>query len=124
MTDIAHIDFASFTAGETLIWYDQPVLYTVTDPAGRLYLAVFVDETDKTQTFLYAPISAGRYTNLQSGRLPLRDAYTQPDGTVWKVVFDFTDDEFTVDVAAADTPLCDEWLPAPDVTLPARQPAS
>jgi len=113
---VDRLDLASLVAGRTLIWYDGPRLFTTTDAAGRVYLALFVNDTDSTETYLYAPISAVRLATLEAGDMALRDAFTAPDGQVWRVMFDYTA-EATADVAAVNGAIPEAWLPAAGVSL-------
>lgn len=76
----------TLTILEIYEFYNMPVLFACQNRTGHFYLAVWVDETENENIWLYVPLSFQRLMNLRQGALELRDAFVQPeDGFVFKV---------------------------------------
>ena len=64
---------------ETFEYYDQPVLFSCKNAAGRLYLVVAADENERNETWLYAGVSEKRLKLIRSGSIDLHDAFADPE---------------------------------------------
>ena len=64
---------------ETFEYYDQPVLFSCKNAAGRLYLVVAADENERNETWLYAGVSEERLKLIRSGSIDLHDAFADPE---------------------------------------------
>ena len=64
---------------ETFEYYDQPVLFSCKNAAGRLYLVVAADENERNETWLYAGVSEERLKLIRSGLIDLHDAFADPE---------------------------------------------
>jgi hypothetical protein len=54
-------------------YYDEPILYSFFNETGTLFLANFVDyDEDRTETWLYLPVSFQELKNAESGKCSLR----------------------------------------------------
>lgn len=112
---------------EVYEFFDKPVLASYRDTKGTLFLAVLIDETrEGDETWLYVPLSEGRFQLLRTGAVDLHTAFKQPEeGVTYEVRI--PGDRL---VPAAVTPLSsamltDEMLPTPgehiELPAPARR---
>src|SRR5216683_7014343 len=66
--------------------YDGPRLFTARDAAGRLFLALWVDNRGDESVWLYLPMSSKRLTALKQNQIDLRSAFlTSEDKVVFRV---------------------------------------
>lgn len=106
---------------DVFVEYDGPKLFTCINEWGQLYLAIFVDEDDSSETYVYAPQSAGRMRDLAAGRISLRDATVKPSGPhVWIVrrLLEATGAEVK-SIPASELP--ESWLHPADAFLDAYE---
>jgi hypothetical protein len=64
---------------DVLIYYDFPRLFTCANEYGQLYVAIFTGEARNSYSWVYAGISSKRLETLTSGKLDVKDAFTQPE---------------------------------------------
>ena len=75
----------NLTVLEIYEFYNMPILFACQNRTGHFYLAVWIDETETENIWLYVPLSFQRLMNLRHGDLDLHDAFVQPeDGFVFK----------------------------------------
>ncbi len=102
---------------EVFVWYDGPRLFTCSSEAGQQYLAVFADEDDESEVYLYAPVSPFRIRAVRSGQLPLRAAFERPeDGHLYVVRQSLTTADLSWDRLRAEQ-IDPEWFPAQDARV-------
>lgn len=71
---------------EVIEHYDRPLLFACKNNFGRLYLAVLVDDTGDTESWLYAEMSSARWQHVRSGGIDLHDAFAKAESeTVYRV---------------------------------------
>ena len=98
--------------------FDGPRLFSCRDAAGRLYLALSVEDSRTSQTWLYVAVSDTRYSDLEAGRIDLRDAFlASEDGAVWRVTIPSIGESEVERLAATD--MRSDWLPEPGELLAA-----
>lgn len=103
---------------ETFVFYDGPKLFTASDKdTGQQFLALFVEETDTTETTLFAPLTPVRCALLASGALTLVDAVTAPDGPVLQRVQWWQGSLMLERWSDAPVPLPAAWTPVPGATV-------
>lgn len=105
---------------EVYSFYDVPRLFSCRNRADQIFLAVWVDEREHGDTYLYAPLSQNRFAQIRSGGIDLATAFKESeDGFVFKVEHFFRSDEsqnsVVEQVACAD--LSDDELPEPGERL-------
>ncbi len=77
--DELHID-------EVYEYYDQPCLFTAKTNSGQIFLVVFIDQTDSSNIWLYAPISSTTLEELKTKKIDFKSAFLQAeDNFVYKV---------------------------------------
>ncbi len=64
---------------EVIEYYDRPLLFACKNNLGRLYLAVIVDDTGDTESWLYAEMSSARWQHVRSGGIDLHDAFAKAE---------------------------------------------
>ncbi len=111
---------------EVLAEYDGPRLFIAENPRGEQFLVNFVDETDFSETYLAVRLSELRVAAMRSGRIAVRQAFTDPEprlGLVVRLEIGLGDDNNTWQVVRpVDIPA--EWLPHPDVRLDLPTPTA
>lgn len=100
---------------EVFVFFDGPRVFSCQRTAGQKYLAEWVGELDDNDAdeWLYVPVSTDRLTQIRSGGIALRQAFTDPEDQLFHVITFYNgqaDQVRTVNPASID----DEWLPAPD----------
>jgi hypothetical protein len=95
---------------EVFLDYDGPKLFSCRSKTGQWFIAVFVDEDDTSEIYLYMPISHERLLTVRSGQLPLRVAFSSPeDGIAYSVRRYLDRADSDVNVITDGIP--EEWLP-------------
>lgn len=96
---------------EVYDFYDKPVLFSCKNKSGLIFIAIYVDDSDVAEIWLYTPMSSSRFQNLVQG-IELRDVFTNAeDGFVYQVETPFEDgiDVIVKNVDCSEIP--DEYLP-------------
>jgi hypothetical protein len=113
---------------EVYEYYDGPRLFACRSAAGQLYLAVWIDEDEATETWLYAALSPQRLEQIRGGAIDLHDAFRYAEnGSVYRVVVPGTPGISQVDaiecsaLAADMLPLPGERLDAPPLPIAPRR---
>ncbi len=98
---------------EVYEYYDVPCLFACQNKSGQIFLASWANQTREFGTWLYVPMSAGRFAGIRSGQIDLRDAYvTSEDGFVYEVTIP-CDDSGDRAVTISCNNLNENWLPMP-----------
>jgi hypothetical protein len=114
---------------ESYFEYDGPRIFSCISLTDQLYLALWVNEGEAGDDWLYIPVSHARLDMIRSGGLPLRGAVQLAEGLAFSVFLPYDEDE--VDTARPLTPssIPEEWLPSPETcieipthTLPLAEP--
>ncbi|MEM7536367.1 MAG: DUF6575 domain-containing protein [Chloroflexota bacterium] len=67
-------------------FYNMPVLFAAKNQADHIYLAVWIDETEQEDTWLYVSVSPQRFAKVRAGQVDLHDAFAKTeDGIAFKV---------------------------------------
>lgn len=103
---------------DVFFYYDGPKLFTCVDNSGQQYIAVFVDEKESAELYLYVPISNGRLQAVRTGDVSLRTVFQNPEGnTAYVVRRDLSGPQAQATrIAASD--ISTEWLPTDRAVLP------
>lgn len=67
---------------EVYHYYDQPVFFSCQNASGRIFLAVWADEDDDFDTWLYVPMSKLRFQHVRSGAIDLHQAFAQAEDDI------------------------------------------
>lgn len=73
--DKKNFNLEQLTILKIFIYYNEPCLFSCEDNRKRVYLAVFIDETNISKKWLYTPISRTRYRAMEDGRLDLYNSF-------------------------------------------------
>ncbi len=65
----------NFKNKESFVFYDFPRLFTATDDDNNLYLGMWVEDDDKTCTWIYVPTNENIIEQLKSKEIDIRDAF-------------------------------------------------
>jgi hypothetical protein len=125
MSDIPPADtpLGDLAVDEVFIDYDGPRLFTCTDEYGSVYLAVFADEDDDFEIYVYVEISPTRLDALRNGQATFRQAFENPlHGNSWIVHRSLN----TTEGAAEKVPpeaIPVDWLPSEGARLIVEAPS-
>ena len=97
---------------EIYVYYDIPCLFSCKNLTGHIFLAVWIDETEVEDIWLYVPVSGQRFQSIRSGEIDLRDAFLKSeDSFVYKVTIPRENIPSLVETIQRDR-LNEDWLPA------------
>ncbi|MDS0135764.1 MULTISPECIES: DUF6575 domain-containing protein [unclassified Amycolatopsis] len=88
MSDVPPVgtELGTLSIDDIFVDYDGPKLFTCADEAGHVYLAVFVDEDEDVELYLYCAISRQSVELLRHGDVSIREMIEHPlGGNVWLV---------------------------------------
>lgn len=98
---------------EVYVYYDQPCLFSCKNSTDQLFLAVWVDETETTNLWLYLPMSGERFEEIRGEKLDLHDAFLRSEpGFVYEVKIDKHESLAWVETIHCER-LDRDWLPTP-----------
>ena len=109
------LDLNSIKILEVYAAYDEPCLYSCKTSDGQLYLVVFIDQTEDSKTWLYAPLSMARLKQLINKTLGLRQAFAETESGIAFIVTEYQRVISKWRVACSELP--DKYLPLPGVFL-------
>src|SRR5581483_6966129 len=99
---------------EVYEFYDAPRLFVCRNLTDSQYLAVWIDDDDKTDTWLFVSISMRRFQEIRSGGIDLYDAFKCAEtGYVFRVVAPRVDGISSVE-SVESANIDDESLPERD----------
>lgn len=104
---------------EVYEYLDGPRLFSSRNERGEVFIAVWVDSHEGSDTWLYVPISSEQFLALGSGDLELRAPFVEGDGNAFRVVSDLTGKLEVTELKKADVP--EEWLPESGERLKATE---
>ncbi|MDX2241973.1 MAG: DUF6575 domain-containing protein [Leptolyngbyaceae cyanobacterium bins.302] len=98
---------------EVYEFYDKPCLFSCRNVAGQIFLAIWIDETSYSDSWLYVPTSLRRLQQIITGGMELKSAFLEAeDGFVFEVII--AHDEGSTDILRISCDNLDEdKLPAP-----------
>lgn len=97
---------------EVFEYYDRPVLFACQNRTGAVYLAVWADEIDRQEIWLYVSMSSNRFAQVRSGRIDLHDAYRlSEDESVFRVKVDSSSGDVIAVEAVPAAEISEELLP-------------
>ncbi|MFE3161792.1 DUF6575 domain-containing protein [Streptomyces sp. NPDC059224] len=102
---------------EPYVYYDGPRVFSCTSLTDQTYLAVWAEEGDEGDEWLYVPVSQARLNMVRSGGIALRSAIESPEGFVFQVSLphDVDEQDAAKPIRVVDIP--EEWLPESDFSL-------
>jgi len=93
-------------------YYDMPLLFSCTNRAGHIFIAVFVRETEEAYTWLYVPVSNDRFERIRDGEIDTRSAFANPEDEIVMEISIFRNAERQSEVIPVPANEIDEnWLP-------------
>lgn len=70
---------------EVYDFYDKPALFSCKNQSGQIFIVLWVDSSEVSDIWLYAPVSSGRFKDTRKGRIELRDIFiNSEDAFVYK----------------------------------------
>ncbi|GEM_PF-3499095 len=110
---------------EVYEFYDKPLLFSCRNEDNDIFLAVFIDENENFDTWLYTKMSSQRFTQVWSGEIDLHDAFAKAEKEVIFEVQIPYDNEQPIAVKTISSSLIhEEWLPLPGQFVETSTPLS
>jgi hypothetical protein len=104
-------------AEETFVFYDGPRVFSCRSLTDQWFIAAWADEGQSYDLWLYVAVSSARLSMVKSGGLLLRDAFLQPEGSLYLVTIHHDESvEDTVETIEPET-LDEALLPGPSFRL-------
>lgn len=95
----------------TLVYYDAPQVFVAADVVGTNYLSLLVSQSGEGDRYVLVPVSEGRLSDFQSGRVDLRSVFTQPEtDTFYSSVVPVDGTLSTLSLAPISS-IDESWLP-------------
>ena len=105
------------TAEETFVFYDGPRVFSCRSLTDQWFIAAWADEGQSYDLWLYVAVSSARLSMVKSGGLLLRDAFLQPEGSLYLVTIHHDESmQDTVEPIEPET-LDESLLPGPSFRL-------
>jgi hypothetical protein len=110
---------------EVYIQYNGPRLLSCKNQAGQVFVALWAEEDDDADLWLYMLVSLDRLESVRTGKISLHQAFSEPEnGFLYELNYTHVDSEWqTKQVSAAEInqsylPLADTFLACDPITFP------
>lgn len=98
---------------EVYEFYDKPCLFSCRNVAGQIFLAIWIDETSYSDSWLYVPTSLRRLQQIISGKIELRNVFLEAeDGFVFEVIISHVENSPNV-IKISCNKITEDKLPSP-----------
>ncbi len=77
-----HTTLGKLEIFEIYEFYNIPVLFACWSKTGHIYMAVWIDETEDKDTWLYVSLSPQRFMKVRRGEIDLHDAFAKPEDEI------------------------------------------
>jgi len=106
-----HTFLENLTIIDVHVFYDCPRLFTCQNASGQLFLAVWFDETEEADLWLYVSLSPQRLATIRTGQIDLYDAFRAAEnGWVYQVTTYYDERVSQIKAVSCDT-IDENWLP-------------
>jgi hypothetical protein len=96
---------------EVYVFYDCPRLFACRNTCGQFFLAVWLEDTEEADLWLYVSLSAQRLAAIRTGQIDLYDAFRSAENHwVYQVTTYYDERVSKIETISCDT-LDDDWLP-------------
>jgi Zn-dependent peptidase ImmA (M78 family) len=103
-------ELGRITIDRVLIEYDGPKFFTAHNERGQHFAAIFIDDDDEFESFLYTPVDPERVKAFLSGIVTGKEILSASSEHAWLVKTGFSSGLSTADrIASSD--ISDDWLP-------------
>lgn len=97
---------------EVYEFYDQPCLFSCQNLSGQVYIALWIDNSETEDIWLYAPVSSERFNHIKNGEVDLKTVFTHSeDAFVFEVSIPFYSEKITTVKALSCRDLTEDQLP-------------
>jgi hypothetical protein len=110
---------------EVYIQYNGPRLLACKNQAGQVFVALWADEDDDADLWLYMLVSLDRLESVRTGKISLHQAFSEPEnGSLYELNYTHADSEWRtrqISVAEIDQnylPLADTFLTCDPINFP------
>lgn len=104
------------TPYEIFDYYDGPRFYSCRDRVGQLFIVYWVEEDERSNSWLYLRISQERYSALKNGNITIASSLSQPEEGVAYLVKTYSGNNYSVEEINKSM-IADDWLPEPTDAL-------
>jgi hypothetical protein len=109
---------------EVYIQYNGPRLLSCKNQAGQVFVALWAEEDDDADLWLYMLVSLDRLESMRTGKISLHQAFSEPEnGSLYELNYTHSDSEWhtkQISVAEIDQnylPLADTFLTCDPITF-------
>ena len=75
---------------EVYDFYDKPSLFSCKNQSGQIFIVVWIDSSENSDIWLYAPVSLIKFKAIRKGKIDLREIFSNSeDAFVYKVVIPY-----------------------------------
>lgn len=108
-------EFGALRVVEVYDYYDRPLMLTLKNELGHLFLAKLADIEDQVGIWLYLPISEERYLQFRSGGIDTYTVFKKPEiPSVYLVkISETSSEDFYACVSISPEDIPDDYLPVP-----------
>lgn len=103
--------FGNLRITHTIAYYDFPVLFICQNGANHHYIAVWLEENDNYNLWLYAAISPRRKREILAGQIDLHDAFQEAEDYCVLLVTIYHDNKRTAISPRTISTIPEDWLP-------------
>lgn len=120
-SDYIHDLIPDLTPCEVFSYYDGPKFYSCRDKGGQLFIIYWVDQDEKSNSWLYLKISNDRYTLLKNGNITILNSLSHPEEGFAYLVKTYGANYSVEEIEASE--ILEEWLPDATDTLDIATPS-
>jgi Family of unknown function (DUF6575) len=102
---------------DVYVEHDGPRLFSCKDSRGQSYVAVWVDESDSSDVWLYAAVSRSRLNALEADTVDLRSIFSETESGKVLQVTTFHDQGSPLEEPVNCSEIPEEWLPMAGASL-------
>jgi hypothetical protein len=109
---------------EVYVEYNGPRLLACKNQASKVFFALWVDEEEDSDLWLYMLVSLDRLQSIRTGQISLHEAFSKPENSLYEVTYTHVNSEWCTRQVAVDDldrdclPLEDTFLRCDPKTLP------
>ncbi len=97
---------------EVYDFYDKPALFSCKNQSGQIFIVLWVDSSEVSDIWLYAPVSSGRFKDIRKGKIELKDIFiNSEDVFVYKVVTSYEENLNAEVTTVSCEQIEDDYLP-------------
>lgn len=107
---------------EVYDFYDKPALFSCKNRSGQIFIVLWIDSSEESDVWLYAPLSLDIFKDLREGKTELRNIFVNSeDAFVYKVVTPYEENLSAEVTTVSSEQIEDDDLPMPGQIIEAER---